>query len=454
MHPAPCHGLLPLLIALLMSAIGVAQNAYWIDRGQAPSGQCGGAMVYDEARGVTLLVGTNGCNETQSWNGSQWTLLGPAPTPSLWLTHLAYDSMRQVVVAVVGNQSTGVATYEWNGTSWALRDTGGIPARGNFSITYDAARGVTLLFGGNQGGNPGYADLWQWDGVGWTLIYIGGPTPRWNVQLTYDAQRQTVLLFGGYGQWQGQQSQHLGDTWEWNGSHWAQHFGIASPPARRSAAFAFDSGRGKVVMVGGQTSAGLAQDTWEWDGTMWQQIAAPLPITGSSSAAYDSGRGVLTLMSQQHDATWEYFSANPTQASFATYGTGCPGPTGIPSLTNVPGSVPVLGSQLQLELSNLPTSPFNLPVGFIGFDAQSWNGQPLPLSLTPLGFTGCQVWLAPLLSEVLVNTGGTASWDITIPVNAFALGAHVYFQAAVLAAGWNPGGFVFTNAGDAVIGTP
>jgi hypothetical protein len=37
-------------------------------------------------------------------------------------------------------------------------------------------------------------------------------------------------------------------------------------------------------------------------------------------------------------------------------------------------------------------------------------------------------------------------------MNAFVLGVDLYFQGGVLVPGWNPGGFVFTNAGHAVVG--
>ncbi len=113
-----------------------------------------------------------------------------------------------------------------------------------------------------------------------------------------------------------------------------------------------------------------------------------------------------------------------------------------------------LGSTLQLRLTNLPPAFVNVPLGFVGFDATSWNGIPLPVSLTPLGFTGCDVLLAPVRSDGLTNTNGIANWNVALPMNALALGIDVYFQGAVLVPGWNPAGFVFSNGGHAVVGSP
>ena len=79
------------------------------------------------------------------------------------------------------------------------------------------------------------------------------------------------------------------------------------------------------------------------------------------------------------------------------------------------------------------------------------SGVPLPVSLAPLGFPGCQAWIAPAAGAALAYSG-SASWAVPIPMNAFVLGVDLYFQGGVLVPGWNPGGFVFTNAGHAVVG--
>ncbi len=107
-----------------------------------------------------------------------------------------------------------------------------------------------------------------------------------------------------------------------------------------------------------------------------------------------------------------------------------------------------------MQLTQLPASPFNLPVGVIGFDDQTWLGQPLPLLLDSFGFTSCQAWLAPETFTALSNLGGTATWTIAVPLDLDLAGLSFYVQATVNAPTANPGAFVFTNAGHGVVGTP
>jgi hypothetical protein len=135
------------------------------------------------------------------------------------------------------------------------------------------------------------------------------------------------------------------------------------------------------------------------------------------------------------------------------FGAGCSGPSGVPALGAQAGSLPRLGQTLTLRLTNIPASPFNVPFGILSTEASAWNGNSLPVSLDPYGFTGCQAWIAPQVSYVLVNNNGTASWGIPVPIMPRLVGLDVYMQGAVLVPSWNPGGLVFSNAGHGVIGT-
>lgn len=63
----------------------------------------------------------------------------------------------------------------------------------------------------------------------------------------------------------------LGDTWRWSGGTWTK-VAVAGPSSRLRAAMALDAARGRVVLYGGQTTAGVTlADTWEFDGTAWRQ---------------------------------------------------------------------------------------------------------------------------------------------------------------------------------------
>ena len=452
--------LLPSLSFSLFSALAClpAQTSVWVDRQvTTPLAQCGAPMlVYDAERRETLLWTGLNCAQTWTWNGVVWTQKFPSATPPITGGAACWDSVRKVVVFVVGNQSTGLGTWEWDGTNWSLRTTGGLPARGSFSMVFDAAHNVSLLYGGNAGNtDESFADLWAWNGTSWTQIAMGGPTPRSSASMAYDASQQRVVLFGGVGSIGGTGT-FLNDTWEWNGTYWFNHFGIAGPPARAYAPMAYDSQRQRVVVFGGSMSSGSLTDTWEWNGSAWTQ-KNPVGNPGQFAAGfvYDNHRGVMvTRTNVANPKTWEFVDDSGATATFVTYGAGCVGPTGVPVLSNVAASVPRIGSTLHLQVTGLPTSQLNAVLGLIGFDATQWDGTPLPLDLSPLGFTGCDLWLAPAITNFVANNNGVAAWDVPIPMNTFYLGDDVFFQAMVLVPSWNPAGFVFSNAGHGVMGSP
>jgi hypothetical protein len=210
------------------------------------------------------------------------------------------------------------------------------------------------------------------------------------------------------------------------------------------------------VLYGGDNNSAF-HDTWEWDGTSWQAIATAVsPTTGFGLMAFDSSRGIAVLYDHGNapPTTWEFIAAGTATASYSPFGSGCSGPSGVPDLNALGASVPRIGGTFQTRLSNLPSSPFNLPFIVLGFDATTWNNVPLPISLDPLGFTGCQAWIAPEYSTALANVNGVADWSIAVPLDLDLLGAAFFLQGAVMAPTWNPGGIVFSNAGHAVIGTP
>ena len=76
----------------------------------------------------------------------------------------------------------------------------------------------------------------------------------------------------------------------------------AAPSARSSAAMAYDSARGIVVLFGGYASATSLADTWEHDGTRWVQITptdpegdGDPPLREGHAMAFDSVRERVVL---------------------------------------------------------------------------------------------------------------------------------------------------------------
>src|SRR5262249_41620971 len=92
-----------------------------------------------------------------------------------------------------------------------------------------------------------------------------------------------VVLFGGFNG-----ATRLGDTWELDVPTltWTQPMPATSPPARSTPAFVWDPFRSVAVLFGGVgNSLTDLGDTWEWDGTEWAQTASTGPSARSQNAA-------------------------------------------------------------------------------------------------------------------------------------------------------------------------
>jgi hypothetical protein len=186
-------------------------------------------------------------------------------------------------------------------------------------MAYDSERGRVVLFGGAyyDGTSHWLADTWEWDGDTWVQATPAtGPSARSNPAMVFDSARERIVLFGG-GRW-GSPHQYFGDTWEWDGNTWVQKTPAKSPPARMWHTGAFDSARGLLVIFGGRgrSGDGLWGDTWEWNGSAWaQRTPTPSPSERENTAmAYDSARGVVVMFGGHNGPIigehWEYGPAN------------------------------------------------------------------------------------------------------------------------------------------------
>lgn len=452
----------------------VAQSGLWapLSFPASPGARFGAALVFDSARDRLVLIGgvmSGGGSITETWenDGSQWSLrgaVGPTGIPGSGQSMQAvYDSQRQCTVAVRGDSSGNqTTTWEWDGSVWQQRvSVATPPGRFDFALAYDSARGRTVLFGGRSGLSGAMSDTWEWDGTNWLQLSTGGPPARRSHAMAFDAARGKTVLFGGHRDISSFTAQ-FGDTWEWNGSYWVEFFGVAAPGARSEHRMVYDATRQRTILTGGRRVYGGSttyDDTWEWNGSTWTNMLAVAPSSIHAGLTFDSVRqrtvlfGGITITGTTLGQTWAYGAPGGPAASVVPYGVGCAGPSGIPLLEPQAGSVPRLGGTLNMQLSGLPTGLLNVPVGWIGFDATTWSGLPLPLALDSLGFPGCQALLAPSQTYALTNVGGTAAWSIAIPFLPSFAGLQFYAQAGVTVLGFNPGGLVFSRALHATVGS-
>ncbi|MBL8756559.1 MAG: hypothetical protein JNK15_24910 [Planctomycetes bacterium] len=214
---------------------------------------------------------------------------------------------------------------------WTLQNPPPYPtllARRAGGIAYHPAAGGLVMYGGLQSGPTlTMNDTWLWDGAAWTqLTPATTPPPRWGHKMVYDSRRGRIVTFGGRSP---TTTTTANDTWEFDGTNWAQVITPTSPSARAFYGMAYDERRGKTVVYGIQSGgiAGSGQQTWEYDGTTWTQVVTAFTPPGleSPAMAYDKGRGVVVMFGgyngtppgTDYRLTWEYDGVDWVQKTTA-----------------------------------------------------------------------------------------------------------------------------------------
>ncbi len=235
--------------------------------------------------GVPDYTSANPFNDTWAFDGCTWTQLFPVGNPGTrFNAYLAQSPTPGRVVLFGGAITVGaLAGTTWELDTQALTWTNMTPAgpspspRQLANTVYDSLRARTVLFGGtNLTGSAFLGDTWEWDGTLWANVTpAGGPSPTaraWH-SMAYDSARQRTVLFGGYN------GSQLGDTWEWDGTQWIQIFPSTSPAPRSSGAIAYDPWTQRVVLFAGSFGWPIGlNDTWEYDGTTWSPVGTVGPV--------------------------------------------------------------------------------------------------------------------------------------------------------------------------------
>jgi len=258
-------------------------------------------ITYDAVRQRVVYAyqgGTFGWS-IREWDGQSWS--APVSGPPGWqeLRHGAavFDSQRSRSVLFVPSSSRGMQMYTWDGATVTMPEWPEQPAgRHSHAMAYDSAHAETILFGGlrrNGSGEPEFLDdeTWSYDGRDWRLLTTDDPSPRAGHRMAYDTTRERVLLLGG------QTDAGLSDElWAWDGSAWSLVTAGGITP-RHSFAMAYDSGRDRLIAQSGELGAGeYDRYTWEYDGANWSIVSWTGPYTRYDHArAYDPVRGVTVL---------------------------------------------------------------------------------------------------------------------------------------------------------------
>ena len=227
---------------------------------------------------------------------------------------------------------------------WSQASTPTVPpSRTDAAMTYDPLRGQCVLFGGGPvTGINLRSDTWLYDGTDWTQASpANSPTGRLGAASTFDAARGVAVMFGGIAS-SISIALPSNQTWEWNGTDWAQATPAAAPTGRAYHGMAYDLVRQRTVMYGGSTNPGLlitSNQTWEYDGTTWAQTALTSPTNPGPrqfpAMCYHAGIartvlfGGINPQTGGNSDTWLYDGSNWVLLPVA--GT-VPGPRNMPEM--------------------------------------------------------------------------------------------------------------------------
>ena len=447
-----------------VAALGVpllGQNVWTsVPTANSPSHGLWPGMTFATATGKCYLYGGAGggttSNQTWEYDGVDWTLLATTGDPGERHTFgMCYDEVRNVIVMFGGSNNS----YVPNGETWefdpvTLTWTNATPAgpnpvaRWGCKLAYDISRNRTVLYGGWSG--AGFTNnTWEWDGVSWTQITTNNiPSPRDRFGMCYDLARNKIVLFGGIS------AQESDETWEYDGLDWTLIPTATTPPPRQKNYMAYDVLRGVSIMQGGQANAVQLLDCWEYDGVNWRLVpSTPTPARGENATCYDLLRGRVVVfggysINGTNTDTWEFGPATTPQ--FTSYGAGCSGSAGVPTLQPSGGVSPAIGSSFGFTVGSLPTGG-GAGILALGESNYQFGVLPLPFDVGVFGWTGCTLYVAPIGSVGFTHASGVGSVPFAIPNDPLLAGFTFHAQAASLDAAAPNGAIAFSAAAEVIV---
>jgi hypothetical protein len=459
-----------LATAALALPCSMLQAQGWVDRTptnplQTPNPRAYPAMCWDPMHNYVLLFGgvpsAGSFQETWTWNGTAWTrrFTSQPPQAGYQLIHPATVAMafhppsNAVVLMYEGS------TWLWSGTDWMAHPAslpgGANGTPGNVAMAVDPVSNQLVLYVGTRwssgSGFQVVSQTFTWDGVAFAW------TQRPTAVVPWPAERPTLAVDPVAGRLVlGTNGPTSCSFYEWTGANWQQRLPAGAPNATGS--FATDSAHQRLVMFDGVMNS-QPNHTWTLAAGAVQQVATPVEPARRFGAAmaFDPVRQRVVLfggavqwnypISQffMLGDTWEFDM--PAGASFTTYGAGCLGSRGVPTLDSSFGSLPRVGQTFAVAVTNLPLQAWTFM--FLGTSDTSYGPLTLPLSLGFIGAPGCSLLASGDDLGLVTNVLGTGLWQWPVPN---APGFSFFTQAFSFDAPANPLGITTSNAGHGVIG--
>lgn len=143
------------------------------------------------------------------------------------------------------------------------------------------------------------------------------------------------------------------------------------------------------------------------------------------------------------------YTPNGYPSTFTTFGSGCAGHLGVPTLT-MPALPSIDSPGLQVVVGN--TNANMLTGLMLGVSNQVSGIGLLPIDLAFFGMPGCRLLTSTDATLIQVAAGNTASFSLPIRYDVALVGLHFYLQAVVSDPPANLIGLVTSSGGDLGIG--
>lgn len=350
-------------------------------------------LAFDSARECLVLHGGryNGTwqNETWEWRrttGWSATWFGSGPTDGM-----AYDPIRQRIVAVQGNDTLDYANGVWTAQQLS-------PTPGPGIIWYDRHVQRIRVSSGNQ--------LWTYDGQAWTAQPIANNTPTgFEIRAAHWSATGEVI------------ASQLGNSlaWRFDGVTWSSlpsdtFLRVTEVPLRGAMLSTTDE---TVVMTDQGINTFAARSHEE---------ARGLPLVT------DVVRGDVYAVDRQGEVWRLDWLQSP---AVGRYGAGCSGSNGIPDLRTLGTTNPTLGTPVPLQLASLPSAP-GAALLMLGESIETWDAVPLPSALDVLGLPGCRAWIPARTFTAVAHSGGAVTFQLALPTTPVLAGKAIGVQALVL----------------------
>jgi hypothetical protein len=243
-----------------------------------------------------------------------------------------------------------------------------------------------------------------------------------------------------------------------------QAYVTVHPMENRSPAAALVTVQRPATQVFSFTSIvpGAGSIEWQLDGARVATGSASFTLnTASVPSGRHTVRAILkdltTFVRKDPQAlltgseTWTVDVLSTRPGSYTSYGSGCQGTAGVPTLSAA--GVPEIGASFAVNLSSAPA--LRSATLLLGASNTKWIALNLPFDLRPLGAAGCSVLTSGEITVgVTTSPFGLASVPITIPNDLSIVDSVFFDQFYVIDPAANQLGITWSNGGRGQIGRP